>query len=154
MVPVSKNLPNVKFGSTQNPIITPGDFCTIFNLIIPPTAFDKTCTLSFLFPNNLQAELPFAFLGPGHFNFTGYATGVGATKDTTYSHQPAPGPSPPPTTLTPGGAYVIFSGPCGFPPGLPEPGVTVSGMLCSADTFFQFHESAQKCPIGFFVTVS
>jgi hypothetical protein len=52
MVPVSKNLPDVAFGGTKIPLITPNDFCTIFNLVIPPSAAGGICTLEFLFPNH------------------------------------------------------------------------------------------------------
>lgn len=84
MVPVSARLPNVAFGPTKSPLITPNDFCTIFNLVIPPTAVAKTCTLLFLFPSLLDAGGPFVYSGKGHFTFTGYAIGSGATAKTTY----------------------------------------------------------------------
>lgn len=42
--------PDYNFGATSCPIITPGDFCSIFNLVLPKEAHGKTCTLQFLFP--------------------------------------------------------------------------------------------------------
>ncbi|KUJ10965.1 uncharacterized protein LY89DRAFT_253129 [Mollisia scopiformis] len=104
IVPVSAKLPNVAFGPTNFPIITPNDFCSIFNQIIPPSAVNKTCTLEFLFPSHSQTLAPYAYSGGGHFTFTGYAFGSGATPQTTYNHQPPAGPSPPqpPAVLKPG----------------------------------------------------
>lgn len=83
MVRVSAKLPNVAFGSTKLPLITPNDFCTIFNLVIPPTAVGKTCTLKFLFPSYAQSGGAYAYSGGGHFTFTGYAFDSGATEKTT-----------------------------------------------------------------------
>ena len=109
MVPISKSFPDVAFGPTQFPLITPNDFCTIFNLEIPSSAFDKTCTLEFLFPKHEETWSPYFYNGPGHFTFTGYAFNSGATDKTTYNKQPPPGPSPPspPAVLAPGNAYTI-----------------------------------------------
>ncbi|KAN0099114.1 Ubiquitin 3 binding protein But2 C-terminal domain containing protein [Hyaloscypha variabilis] len=156
MVPVSKNLPDVAFGGTQNPLITPNDFCTIFNLVVPPSATGDTCTLEFLFPNNLQTHSPYAYFGGGHFTFTGYAFGSGATEQTTYNNQPPPGPSPPepPAVLSPGNAYTINVGGCAVE--APN-SLEVSGMLCSTDTTFSFYQTQGDelgCPIGFFVGIS
>jgi len=154
MVPVSKRAPNVAFGPTKTPLITPNDFCTIFNLVIPPTAVDKTCTLEFLFPGFGQSALPYVYSGGGHFTFTGYAFGTGATKQTTYNKQPPPGPSPsqPPAILKPGNAYTINVGGCAIEMGMA--GLEVSGLLCSTDTTFIFSQSDKKCPMGFFVAIS
>ena len=154
MVLVSAKLPNVKFGKTEIPMITPNDFCTIFNLEIGPDGVDKTCTLEFLFPKFPQTLSWYEFEGPGHFTFTGYAIGAGAQLNTTYANQPAPGPSPPnpPPVIVPGNAYKINVGPCGIPTGVPE--VTVSGMLCSKDTTLKYKQSSSTCPIGFFVGIS
>ncbi|KAH8594937.1 ubiquitin 3 binding protein But2 C-terminal domain-containing protein [Bisporella sp. PMI_857] len=154
MVPVSKKLPNHPFGPTKKPVVTPNDFCTIFNLVIPPTAVGKTCTLEFLFPNHIQTPNPFLYSGGGHFTFTGYAFGSGATKTTTYNKQPPAGPSPPqpPAVLKPGNAYTINVGGCAIEKGMSS--LTVSGMLCSADTSFWYKQSDEKCPIGFFVSIS
>ncbi|KAF4637034.1 hypothetical protein G7Y89_g1032 [Cudoniella acicularis] len=107
IVPISAYAPNIAFGPTTNPIITPNDICSIFNLEIPSSALGKTCTLEFLFPSfPTQTEYPYMFGGPGHFTFTGYAFGSGATAKTTYNNQPPAGPSPPqpPSTLMPGNA--------------------------------------------------
>lgn len=156
VVNVSKKHPNAAYGSTKVPSVTPNDFCTIFNLELPPSAYDKMCNLVFLFPNHWQTVNPYIYKtkrhGGGHFQFIGYNVTSGATEETTYNHQPEPGPSPPnpPPTMSPGHAYVINSAPCGFPPGLKEP-VLVSGMLCSPDTTFEFFQSDKKCPLGFFV---
>ncbi|RYP06021.1 hypothetical protein DL765_009640 [Monosporascus sp. GIB2] len=108
IVNVSKNPANIPFGKTPTPLITPGDFCGIFNLELPPSASGKICQLT--------------GKDGGHFSFTGYAIGTGATPQTTYNHQPAAGPNPPspPAVLAPGNAYVINSAVCGLPPGLTE----------------------------------
>ncbi|KAF2102525.1 hypothetical protein NA57DRAFT_71515 [Rhizodiscina lignyota] len=152
MVPVSAKRPTVAFGGTEKPIITPNDFCTIFNLDLPPSAYDKVCQLVFLFPDHHQTPSWYSYHGAGHFSFTGYAVGAGATEQTTYKNQPVAGPNPPspPAELAPGNAYVINSAPCGLPKGLTAP-VTVSGMLCSTDTTLKFLQSDAKCPLGFFV---
>ena len=154
MVPVSARFPNVPFGSTKTPLITPNDFCTIFNLEIPPSAVGKTCTLEFLFPSHTQTLTPYLYTGGGHFSFTGYAFGSGATEETTYAHQPPAGPSPPspPAVLSPGHAYVINVGGCAIQTGMS--GLEVSGMLCSDDTTFGYLQSDHECPIGFYVTIS
>ncbi|KAH8648280.1 ubiquitin 3 binding protein But2 C-terminal domain-containing protein [Tricladium varicosporioides] len=154
MVPISASSPNIAFGSTQNPIITPNDFCTIFNLVIPGSAVGKKCTLEFLFPSPKQTKSPADYNGPGHFTFTGYAFDSGATLKTTYNNQPPPGPSPPqpPAVLSPGNAYIINVGDCGIQRG--QKSMTVSGKLCSTDTTFVFRQSSDVCPLGFFVVIS
>jgi hypothetical protein len=73
MVRISQNSPDEKFGSTQTPLITPNDFCTIFNLEIPSSGYDSTCTLVFLFPDHDETQSPYSYDGPGHFTFTGYS---------------------------------------------------------------------------------
>lgn len=155
VVNVSKKHPNKAYGPTDFPSVTANDFCTIFNLELPPSAYDKMCNLVFLFPDHLQTVNPYIYStgkDGGHFQFIGYNVTSGATPKTTYNHQPEPGPSPPnpPPTMFPGHAYVVNSAPCGFPAGLTEP-VLVSGMLCSPDTTFEFYQSETKCPLGFFV---
>jgi len=155
MVPISKNLPNVAFGGTYTPIVTPNDFCTIFNLEIPSSGFNKTCTLEFLFPSHGETFSPFLYNGGGHFTFTGYAFNSGATEKTTYNNQPPPGPSPPspPAVLAPGNAYVINAGPCFIPEG--QASMEVSGALCSPDTdLAYFQTESAGCPIGFYVVIS
>ncbi|KAF1982643.1 hypothetical protein K402DRAFT_339964 [Aulographum hederae CBS 113979] len=151
MVPISAKLPKIAFPATTYPTITPNDFCTIFNLEIPSSGFNKTCTLEFLFPDHSQTLSPYVYAGKGHFTFTGYAFGSGAVAGkTTYANPPPAGPNPPtpPNVLAPGNAYVINAGPCGIPEGAT---VTVSGALCSTDTTFKFKQSDAKCPLGFFV---
>jgi hypothetical protein len=154
MVPVSSQFPDIPFGPTLTPLITPNDFCTIFNLEIPPSAVGKTCTLEFLFPSQTQDLAPYLYTGPGHFTFTGYAFGSGATLETTYANQPPPGPSPPspPAVLSPGHAYIINVGGCAIQTGMDS--LEVSGMLCSSDTTFSYLQSEQGCPIGFYVVIS
>ncbi|OCL12878.1 hypothetical protein AOQ84DRAFT_134953 [Glonium stellatum] len=154
MVPIAASAPNHAFGGTQTPIITPNDFCTIFDLSIPPSGVGKTCTLEFLFPALGQTLTPYVYIGEGHFTFTGYAFGSGATEETTYNNQPPAGPSPPtpPSVLAPGHAYTINVGPCGIQPGASS--LEVSGKLCSNDTTFSYYQNDNKCPIGFFVTIS
>ncbi|KAF2085964.1 hypothetical protein K490DRAFT_45570 [Saccharata proteae CBS 121410] len=158
IVPISARSPNTALGPTTNPLITPSDICTIFNLPLPPTAANKTCSLRFLFPTQDQLLLSpststYAYTGPGHFTFTGYAIGAGAEANTTYAHQPAAGPNPPspPSVLSPGNAYVINESPCGTS-GVGE--TVVSGALCSNDTYFEFRQDAEACAIGFFVVLS
>ncbi|RDW75707.1 hypothetical protein BP5796_06528 [Coleophoma crateriformis] len=155
MVPISAKLPNFRLGPTNNPLVTPNDICTIFNLVIPGSALGKTCTLEFLFPSfPFQTLSPTVYHGAGHFTFTGYAFDSGALVDTTYNTQPPPGPSPPqpPAVLAPGNAYTINVGSCGLQPGQKQ--MTVSGKLCSTDTTLSYHQSSQTCPIGFFVVIS
>lgn len=155
MVPISKDLPNVAFGSTRCPIVTPNNFCTIFNLEVPSSGFQKNCTLEFLFPDHSQTEAPYSYNGGGHFTFTGYAFNSGATERTTYNNQPPPGPSPPspPAVLAPGNAYVINAGPCSIPEGQAQ--MEVSGALCSTDTEFVYEQTEDcGCPIGFYVVIS
>lgn len=156
MVPVSANLPDIAFGSTKTPLITPNNFCTIFNLVIPPSAPGDTCTLEFLFPDYEETSSPYVYHGGGHFTFTGYAFGSGATEETTYNHQPPPGPSPPqpPAVMSPGNAYIVNVGGCGAEP---PSSLEVSGMLCSPDTVFSYLQTEGDelgCPIGFFVAIS
>src|SRR6266480_6174582 len=148
MYRISQNSPDEAFGPTQVPLITPNDFCTIFNFVIPSSGFDKTCTLEFLFPNNKETKSPYSYDGPGHFTFTGYSFFTGATDKTTYNNQPLPGPSPltPPAVMAPGNAYIVMSGPCFIPPGVSS--MEVSGKLCSADTSLSYLQDANKgCPL-------
>jgi hypothetical protein len=114
----------------------------------------KDCTLEFLFPALGQTHTPYVYIGPGHFTFTGYAIGSGATEKTTYNDQPPAGPSPPtpPSVLEPGHAYTINVGSCGIQPGMSS--MEVSGKLCSNDTTFSYYQNDNECPIGFFVTIS
>ena len=97
----SAKRPDQHFPPSLSPKITPNDLCFITNLELPPSAAGKTCTLKLLLPTQQQAHQWYQFSGPGHFNFTGYATGVGADDTTTYNHQPAPGPSKLPSSLSP-----------------------------------------------------
>lgn len=90
---ISAKKPNKHYPPSLTAKVTPGDLCFITNLELPTTAVGKTCTLKFLFPTKEQAKQWYKFSGPGHFTFTGYATGVGADDTTTYNNQPAPGPS-------------------------------------------------------------
>ena len=96
------------------------------------------------------------YVGGGHFTFTGYAFGTGATEQTTYNNQPPAGPSPPqpPAVLAPGNAYTINVGGCAVE--APN-SLEVSGMLCSTDTTFSYYQTQGDelgCPIGFFVGIS
>jgi len=155
MVPISKDLPDVAFGPTQFPLISPNDFCTIFNLEIPSSGYNQNCTLEFLFPDHKATYAPYVYNGPGHFTFTGYAFNSGATDKTTYNKQPPAGPSPPspPSVLSPGHGYVINAGPCFIPEG--QESMEVSGALCSTDTYFSYLQTADDgCPIGFYVIIS
>lgn len=94
ITPVSAANPDTKYGTVYSPKITPGDFCTIYNLYVPESAAGKTCTLKFFFPRQDQLRTSsFTYDGPGHFTFTGYAFGSGADADTTWNNQPPAGPS-------------------------------------------------------------
>lgn len=160
LVPISQQNPDKAYGGSPQAQVTPGDVCTIFNLDLPDTFNGKPtenqiCNLVFEFPNQFQAPRGhLSFSGPGHFTFTGYAIGVGATAQSTWNDQPAPGPSPPnpPKVMVPGNSYVINSAPCGIPPGAGK--VTVSGALCSEDSSLSFYQSNFICPIGFYVVIS
>ncbi|KAJ3957625.1 hypothetical protein N0V92_005803 [Colletotrichum tropicale] len=176
LVPISKNLPSVAFPATKMAIVTPNDVCTVFNLDLPVAQTQgKVCNLVFDFPSYDQQALgKYLFHGPGTFQFTGYAIGVGAVAGvTSYNKQPAPGPSPPnpPPIMTPGHSYVssaqsykmahkltsqsqiVNSAPCGIPANVPGT-VTVSGSLCSPDTVFSFQQSNDGCPLGFYVVLT
>ncbi|KAL1639698.1 hypothetical protein SLS58_007596 [Diplodia intermedia] len=153
--PVSASNPDTNYGTVYSPKITPGDFCTIFNLYVPESAAGKTCTLKFLFPAQDQLRTSsYTYEGAGHFTFTGYAFGSGATDETTWNNQPPAGPSPPspPAVLAPGNAYVINAGDCGVQAG--QGSLEVSGMLCSSDTTFEYFQDSDLCPIGFYVVIS
>ncbi|TDZ67518.1 hypothetical protein CTRI78_v002901 [Colletotrichum trifolii] len=157
LVPISKKLPDVAFPASKWAQVTPGDVCTVFNLDLPVAKTQgKVCNLVFDFPSYEQAGGKFLFYGPGSFTFTGYAVGAGAVAgETTFNKQPAPGPSPPnpPPKMTPGHSYIINSAPCGIPAEIPGT-VTVSGSLCSPDTYFIFNQSNDKCPLGFYVILT
>jgi hypothetical protein len=154
---VSQRLPNHAYGNSPVAVVTPNDFCTIFNLAVPAAKQGKTCTLEFLFPEADGTTNPYVFQGPGHFTFTGFAHGSGANEQTTWNQLPVAGPSTPlvTTEITPGAVYTINVGQCQESAGLSGSDVSVSGMLCSKDTSLQFTQStADGCPIGFFVSVS
>ncbi|PQE10975.1 gpi anchored cell wall protein [Rutstroemia sp. NJR-2017a BVV2] len=156
---VSQKLPNVPFSSTQTPLHTANDFCTITNFLLPISSSGKICTLEFLFPTHLSTLSPYIYTGGGHFNFTGYALNAGATTKTTFNTQPALGPNSanPPSVLSPGNSYVINSAECPpaflYPAGKSE--LLVSGMLCTTDTYLSYLISKSLgCPIGLFVTIT
>ncbi|KAM3076788.1 hypothetical protein ACMFMG_003741 [Clarireedia jacksonii] len=156
---VSQKLPNVSFGSTQTPLHTPEDFCTITNFLLPIFSSGKTCTLEFFFPNHASTLSPYVYNGGGHFSFAGYALNAGATTKTTFNTQPALGPNPvnPPSVLSPGNSYIINSAECPptflYPTGKSE--LLVSGMLCTSDTYLSYLISKDLgCPIGLYVTIT
>lgn len=163
LVPIAKSQPDKAFGGVSTGVVTPDDYCTIVDLKIPDyidgeATLLKTCTLSFAFPTAAQAAPhTLEFKGPGHFTFTGYLTGFGADDTTTYNKQPVLGPSPPfpPPVMVPGNTYTIADLPCGILPG--SGGQTVSGALCSDDTYLKWFQTGPKgdgsCPVGFFVVV-
>lgn len=156
LVPISSKNPNTAYPNSEWAKITPGDFCTIFNLVLDSDATQgKVCNLVFDLPDFLQAPADFVFLGSGKFTFTGYDINAGAVAgETTYAKQPRAGPSPPnpPPVMKPGNSYVINSSPCGIPGGIGS--VTVSGSLCSKDTTFLFRQSNTICPVGFYVILT
>jgi hypothetical protein len=156
LVPISSKNPKTAYPNSDWAKITPGDFCTVFNLVVDSDATQgKVCNLVFDFPSLLQAPGDFVFLGSGKFTFTGYDINAGAVPgETTYANQPRPGPSPPnpPPVMKPGNSYIVNSAPCGIPPGIGP--VTVSGSLCSKDTTFLFKQSNKTCPLGFYVVLT
>lgn len=156
LVPISSKNPNTAYPNSEWAKVTPGDFCTIFNLVLDSDATQgKVCNLVFDLPDYLQAPGDFVFVGSGRFTFTGYDINAGAVPgETTYAKQPRPGPSPPnpPPVMKPGNSYVVNSAPCGIPPGIGP--VTVSGSLCSKDTTFFFRQSQKSCPVGFYVVLT
>lgn len=161
IVPISKTNPDKTYGGSDHTKaeITPGDMCTIFNFVLPDTMNDKpienqNCSLIFDFPNKVQNPWGYSSSGDGHFTFTGYTIGSGATNETTYNTQPPAGPSPsnPPDVMKSGNSYIINNAPCGIPPGTGN--VTVSGALCSNDSSLSFHQTNRFCPMGMFVVVS
>lgn len=153
MMPISQKSPNTHFPDTLFPIITPNDFCTVFNLKVPPSAVGKNCSLEFLFPSHSQTFSPYAVSGPGHFTFHPYAIGAGGNDKTTYNNQPAPFQFPiPPQTFTPGHAYVIDNNPCGIPPTNTD--TIVSGAFCSDDTTLTYLQNSNLgCAIGFYLLI-
>lgn len=156
LVPISSKNPKTAYPNSEWAKVTPGDFCTIFNLILDSDATQgKVCNLVFDFPDYLSALGDFVFLGSGKFTFTGYDINAGAVPgETTYANQPHPGPSPPnpPPVMKPGNSYVVNSAPCGIPPGIGP--VTVGGSLCSKGTTFLFRQSNKTCPLGFYVVLT
>ncbi|KAH5313551.1 hypothetical protein HBI12_136980 [Parastagonospora nodorum] len=156
LVPISSKNPDKAYPATEWATVTPNDICTVFNLELDSNAVQgKVCNLVFDFPSFIQAPGTFAFVGSGHFTFTGYDINAGAVAgETTYNHQPRPGPSPPnpPPVIKPGNSYIINAAPCGVPPNIGK--VTVSGSLCSKDTTFMFKQSDYSCPIGFYVVLT
>ncbi|RMZ69832.1 GPI anchored cell wall [Pyrenophora seminiperda CCB06] len=155
LVPISASSPNTAYPSVEWAVVTPNDFCTIFNLRLDSDATQgKICNLVFDFPDTDSGL--YSFYGNGHFTFTGYGINAGAVPGTTtYNQQPASGPSPPnpPPTLTPGNSYVVNALPCGIPPGIGM--VTVSGALCSTDSVLSFkQQSGGECPMGFYVILT
>jgi hypothetical protein len=163
LVPISESSPDTAYGYVPIGVVTPGDRCTIVDLLIPDEingelTLPMTCTLSFSLPTPDQAApKEVTFSGPGHFTFTGYLTGFGGDDTTTYNNQPVPGPSPPspPPVMVPGNTYTIADLPCLILPG--SGGQTVSGALCSDDTELQWEQTTADgeggCPVGFFVVV-
>ncbi|KAF2107828.1 ubiquitin 3 binding protein But2 C-terminal domain-containing protein [Lophiotrema nucula] len=164
LVPIAKSNPDHAYGIVTTGVVTPDDFCTIVDLLIPDyidgeSTLLKTCTLSLSLPSSSQASPhTVEFSGPGHFTFTGYLTGFGADESTTYNKQPVLGPSPPfpPSVIVPGSSYVIATLPCGILPG--SGGQTVAGALCSKDTSLKWEQTGPGgdggCPLGFFVVVT
>jgi hypothetical protein len=161
-VPMSKNKPDKAFPASEWAVITPNDFCTVFNLVLDAEdTVGKLCNLVFDLPQAGQGPAPYAYRysGPGHFTFTGYDLDVGAVPgNTTYNNPPRAGPNPPnpPAVLAPGNSYVIHSAPCppivqAFP-GKPE--ITVSGSLCSTDSTLIFKMGEGQCPVGFYVLLT
>lgn len=156
LVPISSKNPKTAYPNSEWAKITPGDFCTVFNLVVDSDATQgKVCNLVFDFPDYLSAPGDFLFFGSGKFTFTGYDINAGAVPgETTYANQPRAGPSPPnpPPIMKPGNSYVVNAAPCGIPPGIGP--VTVSGSLCSKDTTFLFRQSSRVCPVGFYVVLT
>ncbi|KAH9905814.1 GPI anchored cell wall protein [Xylariomycetidae sp. FL2044] len=149
---VSKTQPDKKFGPQFNGLFTPNDIASIFSFDVPASRADANCTLEFLFPKQDQlATSHFEYHGGGSFFFTGYNPGSCPGPDTTYNNQPAPGPFPPfpPVHMEPGYAYTIDVGPC-----FVGAGTCVAGMTSTNDTFFEYFQNSDNCPIGIYTAYS
>ncbi|KAF2249590.1 hypothetical protein BU26DRAFT_565225 [Trematosphaeria pertusa] len=157
IVPISASQPDRQFGFVSNPIITPNDICTIFNLYIPGTATGRTCTLEFLLHALSSANPPYSYSGSGSFSFSGYV-GYGATAMTTWKTQPLPGDlryNPPNQTIVPGNRYVLnqpYPGSCLVNGSMSY--LEVGGRLCSSDTSLTYFQDWNRCPTGFLVEIS
>lgn len=70
-VEVNKKEPDCAYGATKQPYVSPNEFGVIVNLDLPPSAWNKICRLTVLFPNHKQTPNYYYYKGPGHFHFTG-----------------------------------------------------------------------------------
>ncbi|KAI0838382.1 ubiquitin 3 binding protein But2 C-terminal domain-containing protein [Hypoxylon sp. FL0890] len=149
---ISRSQPNRAFGPQFNGLITPNDVSSIFSFDVPADRADANCTLEFLFPRRDQLKTSdFTYKGAGTFFFTGYLAGSCPNASTTFNHQPTPGVFPPfpPIHMEPGYAYTLDVGPCMF-----AAGTCVAGVTSSNDTFFDFFQDRDDCPIGIYNTYS
>ncbi|KAF2103203.1 hypothetical protein NA57DRAFT_72183 [Rhizodiscina lignyota] len=151
--PISQTFPTYHFGNVATPVITPGDFCTIFRFVIPQTTRQNTCAIEFIFPE-LDQTHAYYFHGQGHFSFSGYF-GYAANDQVTWKTQPPTNSSLATShTLRPGNVYTLND---------PHPGncysnstrnLVIGGRLCSRDSYLAYYQDTARCPMGLFVDVS
>ncbi|KAF9739448.1 hypothetical protein PMIN06_001052 [Paraphaeosphaeria minitans] len=153
MVPISASEPDKMFGYVGEPVITPNDICTLFNLQIPAPFHDKACALEFMLPQIEDAFKPYTFEGEGNFAFSWYVN-KGANALTTWNSQPKIEMEweVVDQVIVPGEKYVLNK---------PAPGscwvdksqtyLAVGVRLCSNDTTLKFLEDWSRCATGFFV---
>ncbi|KAK7983642.1 hypothetical protein PG989_011044 [Apiospora arundinis] len=147
---ISSSQPDRIFGPSLTGRFTPNDVSSIFAFDIPADRADANCSLVFLFPRQEQLKSShFAYSGPGTFIFTGYDPGYCPDRTTTFNKQPPSTMFPPfaPLHMEPGYAYTIDVGPCTF-----SAGKCVSGVTSTPDTFFEFFQNSDECPIGVYTT--
>ncbi|KAF2451607.1 hypothetical protein P171DRAFT_438310 [Karstenula rhodostoma CBS 690.94] len=155
MVPISASEPDKMFGYVREPIVTPNDICTLFNLHIPVSYSGKACAFEFMLPQIEDALKPYTHKGDGHFSFSWYVN-KSANVLTTWNSQPKIETewAVVDQVIVPGEKYVLEK---------PAPGscwvdksqtyLAVGARLCSNDTTLKFLEDWGKCPAGFFVEV-
>ena len=146
IVPVNKDQPDTPGGTSYNGTISPS-ISSIFNFDIPASDSGKTCSLIFFLPT--QSDLTtsaFSLSGSGGFDVA-RLTGP-ATEQTSYDNVPSVlrdfgGPS----SVTPGNAYVIYSGPC-------SAGDRIGFKVSATGTLdLNYFQDLNPSPIGFYVTV-
>ncbi|KAI1854469.1 hypothetical protein JX266_000587 [Neoarthrinium moseri] len=149
---ISAAHPDTAYGPSYFGKFTPNDVSSIFSFDIPASRADANCTLEFLFPRQDQLRTSsFTYSGGGSFFFTGYDIGSCPGPDTTFNNQPRPGPFPPfpPVHMEPGFAYTIDIGPCYV-----SAGTCVSGLTSTNDSYFEFFQNYDECPIGVYTSYS
>ncbi|KAK8016578.1 hypothetical protein PG993_014767 [Apiospora rasikravindrae] len=149
---ISATQPDRAFGPSLHGKFTPNDVSSLFSFDIPADRANANCSLVFLFPRKEQLKTSsYVYNGPGTFVFTGYDPGYCPDGSTTFNKQPPSTMFPPfaPLHMEPGFAYTIDVGPCSF-----SAGKCVSGKTSTPDTYFEFFQNSDECPIGVFTTYS